>query len=42
MLTTLLELVGIGLLIAFAAVAWWPSALLVAGLAAILVSRGLS
>lgn len=36
MLTTLLELGGVGCLIAFALIVWWPSALLVAGAAALL------
>lgn len=31
MLTTVLEIVGVLLLIAFAALVWWPSALAVAG-----------
>lgn len=33
-----LELLGVVLVIAFFAVVWWPSALLVAGLAAIAVA----
>lgn len=33
MLTTVLEIAGVLLLIAFAAVVWWPSALAVAGVA---------
>ncbi len=37
-LTTLLDLLGIALLVAFAALVWWPAALLVAGIACLLLS----
>ena len=40
--TTLLELVGVLLIVAFAAVVWWPSALLVAGLACLAASWSLT
>ncbi len=38
MLTTLLDLLGIALIVAFAALVWWPSAFLVAGAACLLLS----
>jgi hypothetical protein len=37
--TTLLELVGLALLVVMAAVVWWPAALGVAGVACLLVAR---
>lgn len=40
--TTLLELVGVLLIVGFAAVVWWPSALLVAGLACLAASWSLT
>lgn len=39
MLTTILDLLGIGLLAAFAWFLWWPLVLLVLGVSALLVSR---
>lgn len=38
MLTTLLDLLGIALIVAFAALVWWPAALLIAGIACLFVS----
>lgn len=40
--TTVLELVGIGLIVAGVALVFWPAALVVAGVGAIFVSRGMS
>lgn len=39
MLTTVLDLLGIGLLAAFAWFLWWPLTLLVLGVAALAISR---
>lgn len=36
--TTLLELAGIGLLVAFAGLVWWPAALAVAGVSLIVLA----
>ena len=38
MLTTLLDLLGIALIVTFAALVWWPAAFLVAGAACLLLS----
>lgn len=40
--TTLLELAGIGLIVAGAAFIFWPAALVVAGVGLFLVSRGIA
>jgi hypothetical protein len=40
--TTILEILGLALIVAFAAVIWWPAALGVGGLALIWISRGLT
>jgi hypothetical protein len=37
-LTTVLDLLGVALLVAFAALLWWPAALAVAGVACLAVS----
>lgn len=42
MLTTVLDVLGVGLLVAFAALVWWPAALVVAGVACLLVSWRMS
>lgn len=36
--TTVLDVAGLTLILAFAAVVWWPSALLVAGVALLVIS----
>lgn len=41
-ITTVLELVGIGLIVAGVSFIFWPAAFIVAGAGAIFVSRGLS
>ncbi len=38
MLTTVLDLLGVALLVAFAALLWWPAALAVAGVACLAAS----
>lgn len=40
--TTILDLVGLALLVAAAYVIWWPAALIVAGLALLAISRAKS
>lgn len=40
--TTVLELAGIGLVVAGVAFIFWPAALIVAGVGLVLVSRGIS
>lgn len=40
--TTVLELVGIGAIVAGVAFIYWPAALIVAGVGLILVSRGVA
>lgn len=42
MLTTVLDVLGVALLIAFAAIVWWPAALPVAGVACLAASWRLS
>jgi len=37
-LTTVLDLLGVALLVAFAALLWWPAALAVAGVACLAAS----
>lgn len=41
-ITTLLEVAGIGLVVAGVAFVFWPAALVVAGVGLIVVSRGVS
>lgn len=41
-LTTVLELLGLLFLVAFAAILWWPAAIGVAGVALLWVAHGLS
>lgn len=38
MLTTVLDLAGVALLVAFAAIVWWPAALAAAGVACLVLS----
>lgn len=42
LLSTVLDLLGLGLLVACAALIWWPAAFGVAGIGFIWISRGVS